>query len=207
MKFHFITYFSLLAIIVSLLPACGPKEIDSDPAVLTDASRAWIPFEGNETLKFVCVEDTMAFEGTGKVNFFEKQRYMSDQSGFFTVQEDYYAELERVELIFESTSSTYFMRYYLEKSKSETGEWDMIHITLGDGDYYKNEIRKVVFETDDFPKAETFDHKSSITLNGVNYSDIYYLKQERRPFELYYSKTLGIIGFKLSANELYTLLH
>ena len=97
------------------------------------------------------------------------------------------------------------MRYYLEKSEAETGEWDMIHITLGDGDYYKNEIRKVVFETDDYPKAETFEFKTSIKLNGVNYSDIYYLKQERRPFELYYSRTLGVIAFKLSANELYTI--
>jgi hypothetical protein len=188
-----------------LIYGCGPKEITTDTITLSNASKDWIPFEGNETLTFGIEEDTIQFTGTGKISYFEKVRYMSDQSGFFNVQEDYYADLERQELVFESFTSPYFIRYYIEKGKSETGEWDMIHVTLGDGDYYKNEIRMVIYESDDYPKSENYQFKSTINLNGVSYSDIYYLKQERRPFELYYSKLQGIVGFKLSANELYTL--
>ncbi len=196
---------ALFLVGIATIVACGPKEIESDPGLLSAQSKEWIPFEGDETVTFTSDEDTLRFEGTGKTTFFDKVRIMSDQSGFFKIQEDYYAKLERQELIFESPTSRYFMRYYLEKSKGETGEWDMIHISLADGDYYKNEIRILVFETDDFAKAETYEFKPSVNLNGITFHDIYYLKQERRPFELYFSKTQGIVGFKISANELFTI--
>ena len=185
---------------------CGPKEVETEAAELSFNSQAWIPFDGNETVTFVSDEDTMVFEGSGRITYFDNVRYMSDQSGFLNVQEDYYAPLQRQELIMESTSSKYFIRYFLEKNMGETGEWDMIHITLADGDYYTNEIRKVVFETDKFPKAESFEYKSTVKLNGITYRQVYYLKQERRPFELYYSKEQGVVAFKLSANKLYTVL-
>ena len=195
----------LMVVLLSFLSGCGPKEIESDMALLSDESKEWIPFAGDETVQFVSDGDTLSFSGTGITTYFDKVRYKSDQSGFFSVQEDYYASMERQELIFESSSSSYFIKYLLEKNMAETGEWEMIHISLGDGDYYNNEIRVVIRETDNFAKSESYSYKSTLTLNGVAFQDVYYLKQERRPFELYYTKSLGIIGFKLSANELYTI--
>ena len=130
---------------------------------------------------------------------------MTDQSGFFTYQEDYYADLERQELFFESPSTPYFFRYYLEKNKGETGEWDILRVKIADGNYYTSEMKLVIYETDTYNKGETFKFKSKATLSGQVFDSVYYWTQERRPFELYYTKEQGIVGFKISSNELWTI--
>lgn len=184
---------------------CGPKEVNTDPEELSNASESWIPFEGTESVTFSHDTATMVFSGTGKTSFFETVRYKTDQGGLFTFQEDYYADLERQNLEFVSPSTDFFFKYYLEKNKGETGMWDILKVTISEGIYYSNEMKIVISETDDFDKGDNFSFKESLTLNGVTYSDVYFWKQERRPFELYYTQFQGIIGFKLSSNELWTI--
>ena len=87
----------------------------------------------------------------------------------------------------------------------ESGEWDILRVSLADGDFYKNEIKIVVYETDSYDKGEIFNFSSSINLGGKVYSNVYSWKQENRPLELYYNKEYGVIAFKLSSNELWTL--
>ena len=188
-----------------LLIGCGPKEITTDPEELSNSSKSWIPFSGNESVSFIYDTNSMVFTGTGKTSYFETVRYKTDQGSLFTFQEDYYADLERETLGFVSPSTDFFFIYYLEKNKSETGDWDILTVTISEGIYYSIELKIVISETDDFDKGDNFKFQKSLTLNGETYSNVYYWKQERRPFEIYYTQTQGIIGFKLSSNELWTI--
>lgn len=195
----------LVILLLVFLSSCGPKSITTDAELLRDASKAWIPYAGEEQITFYHDTNKIVFTGNGKETFFDHVRYMSDQSGFFTYQEDYYADLERQELYFTSQSTNYFLNYFLEKGKGETGNWDILRLKIADGNYYTNDMKIVVYESDSYDKGEVFQFKTSITLNGNVYSNVYYNTQERRPFELYYTEARGIIGFKVSSNELWTI--
>jgi hypothetical protein len=197
-----IAVFILLA---GLVFSCSPKSINTERENLTGASKAWIPFNGNEDIVFVFEDNEMVFSGQGKSTYYENVRYMTDQSGFFTVQEDYYADMQRQELIFETPSSVYYINYYLERNKGETGEWEILRVSVGDGDYYKNEIKIVTQQTDKTDKGEIFTYTETKVLNNVKYDSVYFWKQERRPFEIYYTKKQGIVAFKVSTNELWSL--
>ena len=89
----------------------------------------------------------------------------------------------------------------LERDKGDTGDWDIFRVSLGDGDYYKSEMKIVTYESDKYDKGENYSFKATVTLNGKVFNDVYYLKQERRPFEIYYTEQQGIVAFKLSALE------
>ncbi|MCB2221044.1 MAG: hypothetical protein KQI35_11660 [Bacteroidetes bacterium] len=188
-----------------MLASCGPKDVVTDPQVLPVSSTNWIPFQGNESITFEFDTNMMTFRGNGKISYFETVRYKTDQSGFFSFQKDYYADLERQMLVFESPSTEFFFTYYLEKNKSETGDWDILKVSISEGIYYSNEMKIVISETESLDKGDNFKFKSSLNLGGTSYTNVYYWKQERRPFELYYTKAQGIVAFKLSSNELWTL--
>ena len=185
--------------------SCGPKSETTDTEELSVESKSWIPFEGTESVTFEMDTATMNFTGQEKETWFDNVRYMTDQSGFITVQKDYYADLQRQELKFISPSTNFFIKYSLERSKGETGDWDIFRLQLSEGNYYKNEMKIVIFETDKYDKGEHFSYKKNLTLNGQNFTDVYYLRQERRHFELYYTRQQGVIGFKLNTNELWTI--
>lgn len=197
--------FFLLPIIALIAFSCGPKETFTGPVELSPESKSWIPFTGNESVTFKFDTNVVVYKGTGRESYFESIRYMSDQSGFIAMQEDYYADLERNTLVFESASSPYFFNYYLNKSKGETGEWDILHITIADGDYYQNQIKLVIYQTDDFNKGKKFKYQASKNLNGQVFDSVYFWTQSQRPFELYYTRSLGIIAYKTSSNELWVI--
>jgi len=195
------------AILLSLLilSSCGPKSITTDPELLRETSKSWIPYAGEEQVTFYHDTMNLVFTGQGKETYFENKRYMSDQSGFFTYQEDYYADLERQGLSFSSQSTDYFLEYTLEKGKGETGDWDIIRLKIADGNYYTNDMKIVIYQSDSYDKGEIYRFKPSITLNGNEYTDVYFNTQERRPFELYYTQSQGVVAFKISSNELWTI--
>ena len=195
----------LLCLIILISVSCGPKETSTGKLELSPSSKAWIPFTGNESVVFKYDTNVVVYKGMGRESYFENIRYMSDQSGFISTQEDYYADLERNSLTFESASSPYFFNYYLEKSKGETGEWDMLHITIADGDYYQNQIILVIFETDEFNKGEKFKFQASKNLNDQVFDSVYFWTQSQRPFELYFTREDGIIAYKTSSNELWVI--
>jgi hypothetical protein len=188
-----------------LLFGCGPKSITTDYQDLKSSSKSWIPYSGYESVTFEYDTNVMVFTGTGKETYYEYIRYMTDQSGFFNVQKDYYADFERQSLIFESPTTYYFITYYLERDKGDTGDWDIFRVSVGDGDYYKNEMKIVTYESDKYDKGERFSFKETVTLNEKVFNNVYYLKQERRPFEIYYTQLQGIVAFKLSAKETWTI--
>lgn len=177
----------------------------TDTESLNPGSLDWIPFSGDEDISFVYDTSEMAYSTGGRMIYFDYLRYKTDQGGFFEGQKDYYAELERQSLVFESESTPYFISYYLERNKGELGDWDVFKVAVGDGDYYKNEMKIVTYETDSYNKGEDFDYKNQITLNGVTFDSVFYKKQDRRPFELYYTKQLGVIAFKVSATEIWMI--
>lgn len=205
MKFNLAVQITFLSVIIALFSSCSPTKEDTGEASLSDASKQWIPFVGTESITFVSDTSEIVFTGQEKQSIFKNTRYNSDQSGFFTVQKDYYADMERETLYFESTSTPYYFQYYLQKYMGETGSWDILRVSIADGDYYKNEVKIVVYETDSYDKGEIFIFSSSINLGGKVYNDVYYWKQENRPLELYYNKEYGVVAFKLSSNELWTL--
>ncbi|MEZ5082121.1 MAG: hypothetical protein R2750_01510 [Bacteroidales bacterium] len=206
MKKSILVKIILLLLIAIFIMRCSPKETSTGTAELSASSKSWIPFYGTESVVFKNDTNIAVYTGTGREDYFENVRYMSDQSGFITMQEDYYAELERNSIIFESSSSPYFFSYYLEKNKGETGEWDMLHVTIADGDYYKNQIKLVVFETDEFNKGEIYKFQATKNLNGHVFDSVYFWTQKQRPFELYYTKSLGIIAYKASSNKLWVIV-
>ncbi len=190
---------------VIIFSACSPSKENTGEAPLSDKSKQWIPFTGTESVTFISDTSEMVFTGQEKESIFENTRYNSDQSGFFNVQKDFYADMERQTLYLGSDNTSYYLRYYLQKYMGESGEWDILRVSLADGDFYKNEIKIVVYETDSHDKGEIFNFSSSINLGGKVYSNVYFWKQENRPLELYYNKEYGVIAFKLSSNELWTL--
>jgi hypothetical protein len=187
------------------LIGCGPKSITTDTENLDTISEAWIPYAGSEDVVFEFDTSQMVFSGAGRASYYENVRYMTDQGGFIGVQEDYYAELERQNLLFYSVSTPYFIKYYLERNKGELGDWDILRVSVGDGDYYQNEMKIVTYETENSSKGENYTFKPEQVLNGISFDSVYYKKQERRPFEIYYTRRLGIIGFKVSSTELWTI--
>lgn len=191
--------------LVLFLSSCGPKSKITDPELLIESSKGWIPYSGEEQIAFFHDTATMLFTGNGKETYFDHVLYMSDQSGFFTYQQDYYADLERQELFFHASSFDYFLHYFLKKGKGETGHWDQLYVQIGDGHHYQNQISIVIYESDDYNKGEMFKFKPSISLNGNEYTNVYYHTQEQRPFEVYYTKERGIVAFKVSATELWTV--
>ena len=195
-------YFLLILLVAA---SCSPKSVITDPEELSELSRSWIPFLGNESVVYEFDGKNMIFDGTLKQSYFETVLYKTDQSGFFTFQEDYYADLERQVLEFNLPNSPYFFKYYLEKNKTQTSDWDILKVTMADGDYYKNEIKIAVLNRDDFDKGEHFQFKASVTLAGKTFENVYYWTQERRPYELYYTQELGIVAYKVATNELWTI--
>lgn len=205
MKINHLIYISLLSFVLTLFSACSPSKEETGDALLSEDSKQWIPFTGNESVSFVSDTMEITFTAQGKESLLNNTRYSSDQSGFFTIQKDYYANLEQETLYFDSEGTPYFFRYYLQKYMGETGEWDILRVLIADSDYYQNEIKIVVYETDSYDKGEIFTFSSSMNLNGQVFKNVYYWKQENRPFELYYTQAEGIVAFKLSSNELWTL--
>ncbi|GAB4329559.1 MAG: hypothetical protein Kow00127_21910 [Bacteroidales bacterium] len=195
----------ITVIVLMLLSSCGPKSVTSDRETLSQEARSWIPFSGQETLKYASADDTLIFTGQGKNSWFEDVLYMTDQSSLISLQTDYFAELEREELTFESTQTQFSIHYKLSRHKGDTGDWEIIEVSMSDGIYYENRIKVVINETDNTNKGELYKHRSSFSAGGVTYNDVYYLKQERRPYELFYTPTDGVIAFKLSSNQLFYL--
>jgi hypothetical protein len=72
------------------------------------------------------------------------------------------------------------------KLKAETG--NCFKVTISDNQYYSNQLRIITYETDDFNKGKNYRLQASMTLSGKVFSDVYYWKQERRPFEIYIPK-------------------
>ncbi len=195
--------FNLVFIIT--IVSCSPKSTTTESENIESSSLAWIPFEGEEEVVFILDTARMVFNGSGKESYYENVRYMSDQGGFLGWQEDFYADLQRQQLIFYSISTPYFIKYYLEHNKGELGSWDILRVSVGDGDYYQNEMKIVTYETENSDKGENFTYKSQVLLNGIQFDSVYLRKQERRPFEVYYTKRQGVVAFKVSSSELWII--
>ena len=206
-RMKFIRY-SLLSLIISVLlslPSCGPKSVESDPIDLQPSSKAWMPFYGLEYIVYKNDTGTMIFKGQGRNSYYENKRYMTDASGFFSSQKDYYADFEREELTFESDQTSYIISYKLESDKGDVGDWDYLYVKMIEGTYYSNELKMITFTNSDYDFGQIYSYKKSVTLNGIVFDSVYFLKQSSRPMELYYTKRDGVIAFKLNAQELWTI--
>jgi hypothetical protein len=201
----FIKPYLAVVVTITLFSACGPKTVVTERQDLYPQSIEWIPYIGNEDISFIYDTNEMAYSASGKLIYYDYLRYKTDQGGLFEGQKDYFADFERQTLSFISEATPYFITYFLERNKGELGDWDVFKVSVGDGDYYKNEIKIITYESDDSNKGEDFDFKSEITLNGITFDSVYFKKQDRRPFELYYTKKLGVIAFKVSATEIWVL--
>jgi hypothetical protein len=203
-----ITRYLLISLIISILfslPSCGPKTVESEPVDLKPSSKAWVPFYGLEYIVFKSDTGTIIFKGQGRNEYYENKRYMTDASGFFSAQKDYYADFEREELTFESDETPYIITYKLESDKGDVGEWNYLTVKMIDGTYYKNELKMITYTNSDYDFGQIYSYKKSVTLNGTVFDSVYYLKQSSRPMELYYTKKDGVIAFKLNAQELWTI--
>ncbi|RLD59438.1 MAG: hypothetical protein DRJ05_06405 [Bacteroidetes bacterium] len=189
-----------------LVSSCGPKSVSTDKENLQAASVSWIPYQNYESVVFEYDTSTMTFSGLGREEYYENVRYMTDQSGFINYQTDYYANLERNTMSFESDYSTYKMNYYLERNKGDIGDWDILEVSMVEGDFYSNKLRIVLYETTSFDYGEVFQFKKSMNIAGKTFTDVYYRIQDRRPFEIYYTQQHGIVAFKLSSTELWTIV-
>ncbi|MBM3435149.1 MAG: hypothetical protein FJY07_02900 [Bacteroidetes bacterium] len=201
----FYSIFLYLFSITIFLSGCGPKSITTIQENLNPESLDWIPFTGDEDISFIYDTNEMAYSSQAKQIYYDYLRYKTDQGGFFEGQKDYYADFERQSISFESESTPYFISYYLERNKGDLGDWDVFKVAVGDGDYYKNELKIITYESDSYDKGEDYDYKSELTLNGVTFDSVYFKKQDRRPFELYYTKKLGVIAFKVSSTEIWMI--
>jgi asparagine N-glycosylation enzyme membrane subunit Stt3 len=199
------TYTASFIVIILVFSGCSPKKVNSDKENLKSTSLSWIPFQNTESVIFEFDTMTMVFTGTGREKYYENVRYMTDQSGFINSQTDYYADLERQFLSFESPTTTYIINYYLERNKGETGDWDILEVSMIDGDFYSNKIKKVLYENAGADYGEIYKFRKSLNIAGKSFSNVYYRIQDRRPFEIYYTQLQGIVAFKLSSSEMWTI--
>ena len=199
------TYTVIFAFTILLFSGCGPKSVNTDAENLKNTSLSWIPFQNSESVVFEFDTLIMTFSGTGREQYYENVRYMTDQSGFVSAQTDYYADLERQFLAFESQSTSYIINYYLERNKGETGDWDILEVSMIDGEFYSNKIKKVLYETAGVDYGEIYLYRKSMNIAGKVFTDVYYRIQDRRPFEIYYTQQQGIVAFKLSSSEMWSI--
>jgi len=194
---------ALLIIISSGFYSCEPKDVYSDPAYLYDVSKEWMPYWGYDELKFINTDSNIyTFHGTGAVNYFERVLYQTDQSGFFTTAKNYYADLERIKLTFISDSTDFDLICHLEKNLGEAGEYDMLTVRITNG-FTDLEIKKAVYYSSKDRFGEKYLYTDTLTINNHKYADIQYNTQERRPYKIYYNKTEGIVGFKITQDNVY----
>ncbi len=195
----------VLLSVVFLVPACSPKSVSTEKENLQGASLSWIPYQNYESVVFEYDSSTMIFSGTGREEYYENVRYMTDQSGFINYQTDYYAKLERHAMSFESDTSTYVINYYLERNKGDIGDWDILEVSMVEGDFYSNKLKILLYESGSYDYGEIFLYRKSMKIAGKDFTDVYYRIQDRRPFEIYYTPQQGIVAFKLSSTELWTI--
>ena len=200
-----LAYTVVLLSVVFLVPACGPKSVSTEKENLQSASIAWIPYQNYESVVFEYDSATMTFTGTGREEYYENIRYMTDQGGFINYQTDYYAKLERHAMSFESDTSTYVINYYLERNKGDVGDWDILEVSMVEGDFYSNKLKILLYESGSYDYGEVYQYKKSMKLAGKSFTDVYYRIQDRRPFEIYYTPQQGIVAFKLSSTEFWTI--
>lgn len=199
------TYAVVLISIVFIVPSCGPKSVTTEKENLNSSSLNWIPYQNYESVVFEYDTLTMTFQGAGREEYYENVLYMTDQSGFVNYQTDYYANLERNAMSFDSDTSTYIINYYLERNKGDIGDWDILEVSMVEGDFYSNKLRMVLYETTSYDYGEVFLYKKSLKIAGKSFTNVYYRIQDRRPFEIYYTPQQGIVAFKLSSTELWTI--
>ncbi|MBN3034203.1 MAG: hypothetical protein JW861_01340 [Bacteroidales bacterium] len=192
--------FLVLPGLMTGLSSCEPKSVNSGTQYLRTSSLAWIPFSGYESVTFDMDTSELEFTGTGIQRYYENVLYKTDQEGFFKVQEDYYADMERLKLVFTSLNSDYEITYLLKRGKGAIGDWDELHVTLSDGFYYSNTVKKVVFKTAEWEYGEYAKYLPSIKLNKTTYGGVYYWMQERRPQELYINQIYGVVGFRTTSS-------
>lgn len=199
-------YLISLSAIIILIVSCEPKSINSGQYILSDASRSFIPFSGDETVVFM-VDDTttLEFYEAGVENYFETVRYKSENNGILSTQEDYYADVERLKVTFVSDSSEWIIKYLLEKHMTEIGEYDMLKVILTDEKYYEIMLKKVVYKEAEWAYGETFYEKPSVSINGSTFLNVLNWLQDKRPLSIYYTKTQGVVGFRLTPEEIWSL--
>jgi hypothetical protein len=193
-----------LSMVAALVWGCASKSVNTATEYINQASLQWLPLNGTESLVYENDTGTLVFTGTGVETYFEKVRYKTDQDGMFKVNEDYYANMERREMRYVSDTTGYEIIILQERCKGDIGSWDVLHVTLADGFYYQNIIKIITYKTANWNYGESSMHKA-IKLNGVQYTNVYYNVQERRPRELYVNQARGIIGFTTSSEEVWTL--
>ncbi|MCD4745772.1 MAG: hypothetical protein K8R58_05690 [Bacteroidales bacterium] len=200
-----IKQFLLLIIIFLFVISCGTKTVNTDTVYLNETSLAWIPFQGDEQVTFISSDSNeVVYHGTGKNIYFENVLYETEQTGFFSSEKNYYADMERIDLIFQSDSLAYNIKYYLETNKGSIGDWDIFKLSFSDKNF-SILMKKIVYYTDDWDYGEHFEYADSITINDNKYYNVYYFTQLSRPYEIYYTQTQGVVGFRLSDYEIWSL--
>ncbi len=202
----FLKFVIPLSVLTTLLFSCEPKSINSGQYNLSAASKSFIPFSGNEKVVFM-VNDTVTLEfyEAGVENYYETVRYKSDNSGILSTQEDYYADVERLKVTFVSDSSDWIIKYILEKNMTEIGEYDMLKVVLTDEKYYEISLKKVVYKEANWDYPEAFTEKPSVAINGSTFLNVLLWLQDKRPLSIFYTKTQGVVGFRLTPEEIWSL--
>lgn len=199
-------YLIPLGLVFLLLTSCEPKDINSGKYSFSSASKSFIPFKGGERIVFMVNDTTnLEFYEAGIEDYYENVRYKSDQSGFFSAQNDYYADVERLIVTFVSDSSEFVIKYVLEKNMTEIGEYDMLKIIMTDEKYYQIMLKRVVYKEKSWEYGETYVEKPSVSINGSTFLNILLWTQDKRPLSIYYNKTQGVVGFRLTPEEIWSL--
>jgi len=207
-KFQIMKFIRVLLAVSTIFPfilsGCAPQEVDKGTQLLSSSSKLWVPYVGDEIISFADTDSNrLVFQGMGYTDYLERVLYQSDQSGLFKSQQDYYANMERMNLTFASDSTNYVLNFNLEANKSEVGDFDVLRVTVSDGAFYYNTLKIVVYKTSEFNYGEVFKKRPTLTLKGRTYANVYYWQQERRPFEVYFTKTEGIIAMTLFSDQLW----
>lgn len=203
MKMNRFSVFCLL--LFTLLFSCKPTVVDDGTFYLNEGSKAWIVYEEGDTVRYTNQQQEYVFIAGPSDTYFETVLYDSDQSGFVGKQKDHYGDMERLEMVLNSTDNVLNIKYLLAKEKSAVTEWDMFHAYLY-GELNYDILLKVAVNNDGFGEyGEQFKYHDTITIRDSLYHHVFYWEQIDRPKAIFVTKESGVVAFQFDSDSLFVL--
>ena len=207
MKKHFSGIFIAFYLLISV--GCNNTEL-TGTSTLSDASKTWIlPSWGGISIDFVDssnVKKTFKFSQVVD-NPNELQTY--DCQKIFFGSRCYQFQTQSISLIgkwvADDKKDSLVMQYSLVQTDVPNNITDIFTVQLADaGNESVDMIRILNPPVSD--SLQTFSHyKDSLTFGNTTYKDVYYYEETTTtpPMSVYYTKTNGIVAFKLNGRTWY----
>lgn len=205
--------YSLILSVLIFIAACGGDLCPPDEKVgeldLHADTKAWMPYDGTETLTFVksTGEETTVTALTGRevqTNQTCTKQVCTEPAQFDPPTSCEYYDTESVRFVFgnqvDFVADILYFTEVLRPDEAEFYQSLRVNVSgdgiIGMGQFVTKTIPEQPFDYDDLSIQEPFVLQSSVTLNGETYTDV--LKSEDDLLTIYFNQAEGLVGFESS---------